>query len=136
MSTIPTRVGLIFGGASGEHAVSIRSAATVAGALRSGANASRYALSCFYIDLQGRWWGSALADAVLAQGTPATPEQLAGNPAPAGFRGFPPGADQIAVWLPILHGPNGEDGTIQGLFTLMQVPFVGSGGLEIGRAHV
>ena len=127
MSTIPTRVGLIFGGASGEHAVSIRSAATVAGALRSGANASRYALSCFYIDLQGRWWGSELADAVLAQGTPATPEQLAGNTAPAGFRGFPPGADQIAVWLPILHGPNGEDGTIQGLFTLMQVPFVGSG---------
>ncbi|BDI16044.1 hypothetical protein ANSO36C_18460 [Nostoc cf. commune SO-36] len=31
------------------------------------------------------------------------------------------------VWFPILHGPNGEDGTIQGLLTLMQVPFVGSG---------
>jgi len=127
MSSIPTRVGLIFGGASGEHAVSIRSAATVAAALRSGANASRYQLSCFYIDQQGRWWGSELADAVLAQGSPAHPEQLASNKAPAGFRGFPPGADEIGVWLPILHGPNGEDGTIQGLFTLMQVPFVGSG---------
>ena len=64
MSTVPSRVGLIFGGASGEHAVSIRSAATVAGALRSGANASRYPLSCFYIDLQGRWWGSELADEI------------------------------------------------------------------------
>ena len=127
MSSIPTRVGLIFGGASGEHAVSIRSAATVAAALRSGANASRYQLSCFYIDQQGRWGGPELADAVLAQGSPAHPEQLASNKAPAGFRGFPPGADEIGVWLPILHGPNGEDGTIQGLFTLMQVPFVGSG---------
>jgi D-alanine-D-alanine ligase len=33
----------------------------------------------------------------------------------------------VEVWLPVLHGPNGEDGTIQGLFSLMQVPFVGSG---------
>jgi hypothetical protein len=33
----------------------------------------------------------------------------------------------VDVWFPVLHGPNGEDGTIQGLFSLMQVPFVGSG---------
>jgi D-alanine-D-alanine ligase len=33
----------------------------------------------------------------------------------------------VEVWFPVLHGPNGEDGTIQGLFTLMQVPYVGSG---------
>ncbi len=33
----------------------------------------------------------------------------------------------IDVWFPILHGPNGEDGTVQGLLTLMQIPFVGSG---------
>jgi len=33
----------------------------------------------------------------------------------------------VEVWLPVLHGPNGEDGTIQGLFSLMQVPYVGSG---------
>jgi D-alanine-D-alanine ligase len=33
----------------------------------------------------------------------------------------------MQVWVPVLHGPNGEDGTIQGLFSLMQVPFVGSG---------
>jgi len=127
MSTTPILVGLIFGGASGEHAVSIRSAATVASALAAGSNGSRYGVSCFYIDTQGRWWGPEVADAVLAQGTPAGPGQLPSSPAKPGFSGFPAGAEAIDVWLPVLHGPNGEDGTIQGLFTLMQVPFVGSG---------
>jgi D-alanine-D-alanine ligase len=126
MTVRPLRVGLIFGGASGEHAVAIRSAATVARGLASGANAERYRTRCFYIDQQGRWWGPELAEAVLEQGTPATPEQLA-NGGPPGFRGFPAGALEIDVWFPVLHGPNGEDGTIQGLFTLMQVPYVGSG---------
>ena len=39
---------------------------------------------------------------------------------------MPEGALQVEVWFPVMHGPNGEDGTIQGLFTLMRVPFVGS----------
>lgn len=127
MSSPPTRVGLIFGGASGEHAVSVRSAVTIAAALREGDNARRYALRCFYIDRAGRWHGSSLAEAVLAQGTPASDAQLEGSSARQGFSGFPAGALEVEVWLPVLHGPNGEDGTIQGLFTLMQVPFVGSG---------
>lgn len=127
MSSSPTRVGLIFGGASGEHAVSVRSAATIAGALRQGENAQRYTLQSFYIDPEGRWHGAELAEAVLAQGTPADPSQLAGCTARSGFSGFPAGAQEVEVWLPVLHGPNGEDGTIQGLFTLMQVPYVGSG---------
>ncbi|SBO43066.1 D-alanine--D-alanine ligase family protein [Cyanobium sp. NIES-981] len=123
----PIRVGLIFGGASGEHAISIRSAATVAAALRRGENGGRYATSCFYIDLQGRWWGPELAEQVLAQGRPAGPDQLASAPERPGFQGFPAEALAMEVWFPVLHGPNGEDGTIQGLFTLMQVPYVGSG---------
>ena len=139
MSTAPTRVGLIFGGASGEHAVSVRSAATIAAALGAGDNGQRYSLHCFYIDRQGRWHGSALAEAVLAQGLPATDLQLAAAKQLAtadqlataqgrrGFSGFPSGALDVEVWLPVLHGPNGEDGTIQGLFSLMQVPYVGSG---------
>ena len=127
MGSQPICVGLIFGGDSGEHAVSIRSAATVAGGLRSGGNAERYSLRCFYIDQQGRWWGSDLADTVLSQGTPATDAQLAGADPRGGFSGFPAGALAVDVWFPVLHGPNGEDGTIQGLFTLMQRPFVGSG---------
>jgi D-alanine-D-alanine ligase len=124
----------VFGGASGEHPVSIRSAATVLRGLQGGANASRYAVSCFYIDTEGRWWGPELADAVLAQGTPASPDQLAaalqkaGLPAHSrGLGPLPAGALEMQVWFPVLHGPNGEDGTIQGLFTLMGVPYVGSG---------
>jgi D-alanine-D-alanine ligase len=68
-----------------------------------------------------------VAEAVLAQGTPARPEQRPQPLPEPGFRGFPAGALEVEVWLPVLHGPNGEDGTIQGLFTLMQVPYVGSG---------
>jgi D-alanine-D-alanine ligase len=127
MTRSPLPVGLIFGGASGEHAVSIRSAATVAAAVRHADNAGRYLLRCFYIDPEGRWWGPDVAEAVLAQGTPVRPEQLPQPLPEPGFRGFPAGALEVAIWLPVLHGPNGEDGTIQGLFTLMQVPFVGSG---------
>ena len=117
-------VGVVFGGASGEHAVSIRSAITVVGALRRGANADRYRLSCFYIDQQGRWCPPAVAEAVLERGVPAEADEPL---APGGFRGFPEGALAVEVWFPVLHGPNGEDGTIQGLFSLMQVPYVGSG---------
>jgi D-alanine-D-alanine ligase len=127
MSSAPTQLGLVFGGVSGEHAVSIRSANTVAAALRRGANASRYKLHCFYIDQWGHWWPPAVADAVLAKGTPASRHELPAAPLRSGFQGFPEGALDVQVWLPVLHGPNGEDGTIQGLFSLMQVPFVGSG---------
>ena len=120
-------VGVVFGGASGEHAVSIRSANTVVAALRRGTNAERYQLSCFYIDRQGRWWPPAVAEAVLQRGVPAEAADLPGGQGPGGFRGLPEGALEVEVWFPVLHGPNGEDGTIQGLFTLMQVPYVGSG---------
>jgi D-alanine-D-alanine ligase len=127
MTAPPTTLGLVFGGASGEHAVSILSARTVREALGSGANAGRYRLRCFYIDRQGRWWPPEVAEAVLGRGVPAEAADLPPDPGPPGFRGFPPGALEVEVWFPVLHGPNGEDGTIQGLFTLMQVPFVGSG---------
>jgi D-alanine-D-alanine ligase len=126
-SLSPTHIGLVFGGDSGEHAVSIRSAVTVVGALRQGANAGRYRVSCFYIDRNGGWWPPAVAEAVLAKGTPAEAADLPGSPARPGFLGLPEGALEVEVWYPVLHGPNGEDGTIQGLFTLMRVPFVGSG---------
>ena len=127
MPNAPRCLGLVFGGASGEHAVSIRSAITVAGALRRGANAERYRLCCFYIDEQGHWWPPAVAEAVLGKGLPATASELPSQPARPGFQALPEGASEVDVWFPVLHGPNGEDGTIQGLFALMQVPFVGSG---------
>ena len=122
-----TRVGLVFGGASDEHAVSIRSAVTVLGGLRTGANAQRYNVLCFYIDRLGRWWPPSVAEAVLKEGLPPGIDALPATSPRPGFQGFPDGALDVEVWFPVLHGPNGEDGTIQGLFTLMQVPFVGSG---------
>ena len=115
-------VGLIFGGASGEHDVSIRSAATVAEGLSSGANKERYRVQHVYIDRQGRWWGDATAREVLSSG-----QALADDGSRPGFSGFPDGCLEVEIWYPVLHGPNGEDGTIQGLFSLMQRPFVGSG---------
>ena len=115
-------VGLIFGGASGEHDVSIRSAATVAEGLSSGANKERYRVQHVYIDRQGRWWGDATARQVLSSG-----QALADDGSRPGFSGFPDGCLEVEIWYPVLHGPNGEDGTIQGLFSLMQRPFVGSG---------
>ena len=127
MSSEAIKLGLVFGGVSGEHAVSIRSANTVAAALRSGANAQRYQVDCFYIDQWGHWWPPAVADAVLTKGTPAERSELPAAPLRQGFQGFPEGALDVELWVPVLHGPNGEDGTIQGLFSLMQVPFVGSG---------
>ncbi|MGB7564959.1 MAG: D-alanine--D-alanine ligase, partial [Prochlorococcaceae cyanobacterium] len=63
MPSAPTSIGLVFGGVSGEHAVSIRSAATVAAALGRGANADRYRLLSFYIDQAGHWWPPAVAEA-------------------------------------------------------------------------
>ena len=124
MVSRPTTVGLVFGGYSGEHEISIRSAITVIDGLRSGENSQRYRVIPFYIDREGRWWGQELANQVLASQTPIDPP----DPVDArGFRGLPEGSETVQVWYPVLHGPNGEDGTVQGLFQLMRQPFVGAG---------
>ena len=127
MPTSPLRVGVVFGGASGEHDVSIRSALTVIQALADPSNQDKFALTPVYIDREGRWWPENIAKTVLQQKAALTPDQLP-QPLPArGLRQLPVDPDHIDVWYPVLHGPNGEDGTVQGLFTLMRQPFVGSG---------
>ncbi len=127
MPSSPVRVGVVFGGASGEHAVSIRSAITVIQALREGQNKTLFVVIPLYIDQQGRWWPEHIAAGVLEQGQPLAEQSLPHPLPPAGFRSLPIEAETIDVWFPVLHGPNGEDGTIQGLFTMMGQPFVGSG---------
>ena len=117
------RVGLLFGGRSGEHEVSISSARAIARAFADSANASKYELHPFYIQKNGIWLGDDAAGQVLESGTPRSSE----TPDPTQLWQFPPQAAQMDVWFPILHGPNGEDGTVQGLLSLMQVPFVGTG---------
>lgn len=144
------RVGLLFGGCSGEHEVSIHSARAIAKALASPDNADKYELMPVYIHKDGRWQAGDLPQQVLAAGKP--PAQIgaaADSPDSPDNPDSPDSPDsaslqtqasqaatrwqstaQVAdvdVWFPILHGPNGEDGTVQGLLTLMQVPFVGSG---------
>ena len=127
MPTSPVRVGVVFGGDSGEHDVSIRSAATVIKGLTDPSNQQRFQVTPLYIDREGRWWPDTVANSVLQQMAALANDQLP-QPLPAqGLRQLPVDPDCIDVWYPVLHGPNGEDGTVQGLFTLMQQPFVGSG---------
>ncbi|EAZ88065.1 D-alanine--D-alanine ligase family protein [Crocosphaera chwakensis] len=117
------RVGLLFGGRSGEHEVSINSAAAIAQALQIGENGSKYDILPVYIQKNGVWLAGDTASKVLETKTPLSTEDTN----PSQLWQFPPQVQEVEVWVPVLHGPNGEDGTIQGLLRLMQVPFVGSG---------
>ena len=117
------QVGLLFGGRSGEHEVSINSACAIAQALQTGKNLTQYDVIPFYIQKSGVWLAGEPAQQVLDSKTPLSDETAAKQQ----LWQFPPQVGDVDVWFPILHGPNGEDGTIQGLLTLMQTPFVGSG---------
>jgi D-alanine-D-alanine ligase len=127
------RVGLLFGGRSGEHEVSIISARAIAQALSLEENANKYEILPFYIQKDGVWQSGEVAQQVLTSGVPTA--TLAINP---DLWQFPPETAAVELWFPVLHGPNGEDGTIQGLLTLMQVPFVGSGvlGSSVGMDKI
>lgn len=125
------RIGLVFGGCSGEHEVSIRSAQAIARALGQGDNTSKYEVLPVYITKEGTWLFGPSAVQTLTTGQSLTTDaDVAGTAAsPAPLRRLPtfPQLAEIDLWFPVLHGPNGEDGTVQGLLTLMQMPFVGSG---------
>lgn len=68
--------------------------------------------------------GGAFANRVLASQKPIEPPHSIET---KGLRELPEGSETVQVWYPVLHGPNGEDGTVQGLFQLMRQPFVGAG---------
>lgn len=130
------RVGLLFGGRSGEHEVSIRSAGAIAQGLAAESNASQYECVPFYIQKDGAWQSPEISAEVLAAGTPL---ECGDSPSDrAQLWQFPPAAATVDVWFPILHGPNGEDGCIQGLLQLMQVPHVGGGvlGSSVGMDKI
>ena len=133
------KIGLLFGGCSGEHEVSITSAKAIASALQQDDNRAKYDLLPVYIDKSGTWQPSKLAQQVLESGEPlllaGAGESTSNQNKTLTATGFSSltasGQDfsysEIDVWFPVLHGPNGEDGTVQGLLSLMNVPFVGSG---------
>jgi D-alanine-D-alanine ligase len=92
------RVAVVYGGRSGEHEVSVRSARAIMDAL----DPARYERIEYFIDQQGKWLPK-----------PILPE---------------PGAHpEIDVVFPVLHGTFGEDGTVQGLLELADLPYVGAG---------
>ena len=119
------RLVVLFGGASAEHDVSCVSASHV---LRA-ADPDRYELLPVGITRTGEWTLSESAAKALAEGPDAMPAQLAiEGPALDPLPTVSPTDDgQQVVVLPLLHGPMGEDGTVQGLLELAGVPYVGSG---------
>jgi D-alanine-D-alanine ligase len=92
------RVAVVFGGRSGEHEVSIRSAK----AIMDGMDPAKYERIEYFIDQQGKW-------------------------SPGPIRPEPGAHPEIDVVFPVLHGTFGEDGTVQGLLELAGLPYVGAG---------
>jgi len=122
------RIGILFGGRSGEHEVSLASAASVIRAL----NPEKYEAVPIGIAKDGRWLAGSgamkLLGDVLRSGDRVvlTPDPTAGSLVPLGSGS---GRSNVAVDVifPVLHGTFGEDGTIQGLIELAGLPYVGAG---------
>lgn len=127
------RIGVIFGGRSGEHEVSLMSARSVLGAL----DPERYAVTQVGITHEGRWLvGENVLEAMLSGDTQSLlPAALLPDPTCAGLYAVqtsPQGKrlQQLAsldVVFPVLHGTFGEDGTLQGLLELADLAYVGAG---------
>ena len=118
------RIGVLFGGRSGEHEVSLLSAASILKAI----DRRKYDVVPIGISRSGQWLGGEHATALLA-GTPdATGEASSKASETTGLieqsRDVTSSLDLI---FPVLHGTFGEDGTIQGLLELADLPYVGSG---------
>jgi D-alanine-D-alanine ligase len=144
------RVGILFGGRSGEHEVSLLSAASVLKAI----NKDKYEVVPIGISKEGRWLTEAHAERLLRSGEDGGRHLRAGDPEATpgaallargeavivppvpqshGLIPFESAASSgqksidVDVIFPVLHGTFGEDGTIQGLFELADIPYVGAG---------
>ncbi|MFZ0545405.1 MAG: D-alanine--D-alanine ligase family protein [Candidatus Promineifilaceae bacterium] len=127
------RIGVIFGGRSGEHEVSQQSARSVMAALAP----EKYEVVMIGITKSGRWLTGNVAAALEAgQDDVARPAALLPDPQSSGLMeieqvGTHPASfsavAQLDVIFPVLHGPYGEDGTVQGLLELAGLPYVGAG---------
>jgi D-alanine-D-alanine ligase len=120
------RVAVLAGGRSSEHEISLASAASVAAAL----DPERYEVTTIGIGRDGRWELPAAGQRALSDGTAGALPEAVGGPGetlPVPRTSAPTPLGPVDVVLPILHGPFGEDGTVQGLLELAAVPYVGSG---------
>jgi len=112
------RVGVVFGGKSGEHEVSLQSAASIISSL----DADEYEVVPIAIEKSGRWQVGPEALKQLAssvQSEVALSQEVAMIPPTLG--------QEIDVIIPVLHGSYGEDGTIQGMLEMLDLPYVGAG---------
>lgn len=126
------RVGILFGGRSAEHEISLRSARNIIEAIDCG----KYDVSLIGIDKRGRWLSSKSSGLMLNMGR-SEDNATWGNNSLALIPGMTENKlislddksriDGIDIIFPVLHGPFGEDGTVQGLLRLIDIPFVGSG---------
>lgn len=133
------RVGVIFGGRSGEHEISIRSAAAVIGAIDN----RKYQVIPLAITKEGKWLapgaamdllpGSSRAHLTTSLDYDSTGDiAILGDPSHQGLTSLHTQGRQVAtskldVVFPVLHGPYGEDGTLQGLLEMADIPYVGCG---------
>jgi D-alanine-D-alanine ligase len=120
------RVGVIFGGRSGEHEVSLASAASVLRAL----DPAKYEAVPIGITKQGRWQVGSGAEKMLPEVLrTGEPVLLPPDPTMAALIRRAPSAEHVGldVVFPVLHGTFGEDGTVQGLLELAGLPYVGAG---------
>ena len=135
-----TRVAVVYGGRSTEHAISCLSAGSVLAAL----DRDRYDVVAVGITTEGRWVlgtddpaGLALAGRDLPSVKDGQAVALPGDPTAGGLVAMEDGPGVLGavdVVFPVLHGPYGEDGTVQGLLEMAGVPYVGSGVLASAAA--
>src|SRR5215468_5942166 len=133
------RVGVVFGGRSGEHEVSIRSARSVIEAI----DKTKYDVVPIAITKEGNWLGPASAAQLLPEATQrklsantlsnqTKDVAILGDPSRTGLMRLDSGeqtTEKLDVIFPVLHGTYGEDGTLQGLLEMAAMPFVGCGTL-------
>ncbi len=129
ISLTKIKLGLLYGGKSAEHQVSLQTALAAIKAL----NQEKFEIHPIYITEQGQWMRG---ERIEGEVTSVEALQMSGEvnaispvslsteiiPAPASKQ-----EEAIDVIFPLLHGPNGEDGTVQGLLELMNIPYVGNG---------
>ena len=120
-------IGLVFGGKSSEHEVSIQSAKTIYNALLYQDNFKRFIVNPFYIDKNGFCADNEYSKSILTEDKESISTIKFKNSYLSNLTNLTTESSKIDVWFPALHGPNGEDGVIQGLFKLTGKPFVGSG---------
>ena len=125
------RIGLLYGGKSAEHEVSLSTARAVTNAL----NFSEYEVYPIYITQEGEWRKGTELKAPAETIEQLQFESDAGEALPNNISSFltttieSSSIDEpfLDVIFPVLHGPNGEDGTVQGLLEVMNLPYIGNG---------